>query len=491
MLAQAPDDDHARLDLALALLHLDRYRDAHAHTLAACERAAGDPSLALPRIEALRVFAEHGRMRDIGEAVTALHRIAPHALALGASALDAAGATRAARAWIASAVQSDPRDLRIRVNRAMLAINAGEFAAATDDLEPVAADTQLVSTAHWLLAMANVQTPARNHVPRLRSLLSRTDLAPHDRAPLAFALHKELDDLGEYDAAWHALDDGCRAKRSTLLHDPDADDALLDALLVRFREMAPARRSDGPVPIFIVGVHRSGTSLLERILEGHPQVAAGGESQRFTAQLREATDHHVVGTIDRVLVDRADAIDQSALARRYLDAHADLAAGCSHFTEKQPANAWLLGFLQRALPQARVLHLVRDPMATCWSNLRELFAGDNVACSYDQIELARHCARHRRLMRHWHQTLPGFVLDVPYEGLVRDSSGWARRVFEFCGLPWAPDAVHVEQRTGAVRTASAAQVRQPIHSRSVQRWMPYAEHLAPLQRALVQLRVLD
>lgn len=489
LLAETPEDDAARLDLALALLHLDRYRDAHAHALAACERNPSDPALALTRLEALRAFGEHGRMRAIGHAVEAFERIEPHALALGAETLTVAGADAAARTWADAAVRADPDDPRLRVNRAMVAVDAGAFDSAQGDLDLACTDTRLVPLAHWQLAMLRPQTREANHVPRLQALLGRPELPAVDRAPLAFALHKELDDLGRHAEAWEALEVGCRAKRSLVHHDPDADDRLLDAIRTRFRSAAPMRETAGPTPIFIVGMHRSGTSLLERILEGHPQVAVGGESQRFTAQLSEATDHHATGVIDRTLIDRADAIDQAALARRYLDAHAWLADGRSHFTEKLPSNAWLLGFLQRALPSARVLHLVRDPMDTCWSNLRELFAGNNVAASYDQIELARHCARHHRLMRHWHETLPGFVLDVPYEGLVRDPESWARRVFEACGLPWVPEALHIERRTGAVRTASAAQVRAPIHTRSLRRWAPYDAQLLPLRQALASLHV--
>lgn len=495
LLAEDPHDDRTRLDLSLARLHADRYRDAHTDALRACEHDLADPALALARLEALRSFAEHDRMAEVAAQVVALDRLGVRELTHAASTLAVCAEGEQAMRWVEAALRQDPDDLLARVNRALIAFDLGDIDTAESDLEAVCADARLVPYAHWLLAMLRRWSVQSSHVERLRRLLALDGLAPIERAQLGFALHKELDDLGRHEEAWEALVPACRAKRSIVEHDEAQETALAMALQARFAdamlESNEAPTATAPTPIFIVGMHRSGTSLLERILEAHPQVAAGGESLRLTAQLNWATDHHCVRVLDQTLLERADRVDHVELGQRYLQAHRRLVAGRTHFTEKQPGNYLLLGFIRRALPGARVLHLVRDPVDTCWSNLRELFSGNSAAHSYDPIELARHFARYRGVMQHWRRVLPDFVLDVRYDDLVRDPESMVRCILAFCGLDWVPGCIRIEDRAGPVRTASAAQVREPIHGRSLRRWAPYAQHLQPLHAELLRLHMLD
>ena len=491
LLQRAPEDDASRLDLALARLRLDQYCAAHALVLEACERDPGNPALALPRLEALRAFSEHGRMLALARAVTDLDVLPATTLTQAASVLESAGVGEQARRWIGAAMVHHPIAPQTRVNRAMIALDHGDIDTAESDLESLANHSPMIPMAHWLLAGLRRQDEHTHHIDRLRQRLAQPGLDPHSVAWLAFALHKELDDVGRHDEAWAALETGLAAKRSTLRWDERGRDALVDALMAAFAGVQPpaasATQQTAVTPVFIVGMHRSGTSLLERILEAHPQLAAGGESMRLTAELRHATHHHSSDVIDPTMIARLDQVDFERLGQRWLDASRWISDGHTHFTEKLPLNWMLLGLIRRALPQAKVLNLVRDPMDTGWSNLRELFAGNTAPWSYDLRTQAREYARYRRVMDHWHRVLPGFVLDVDYAGLVSDPERSARRVYAFCGLSWVEACIAVERTQGPVRSASAVQVRAPIHTRSRRRWSPYSAQLEPMREELIRL----
>jgi hypothetical protein len=238
-----------------------------------------------------------------------------------------------------------------------------------------------------------------------------------------------------------------------------------------------------PTPVFIVGMHRSGTTLLEQLLDASPQVRGAGELGDFAAAMRHATDHHCKGVIDDTIVARSAGVDFADVGRRYLDGIAWRLDGEPFFTDKQPANFLNIGYICRALPAAKILHLVRDPVETCFSNLREQFFGINLY-SYDQLELADYFLQYRRLMAHWHATFPGRILDVPYAGLTGDTEATMRKVAGFCGIDYTPAMSDTRSSRRAVATASSMQVRDEVLRRDTPKWAPYAAQLQPLIRAL-------
>src|SRR5690606_17488328 len=183
-------------------------------------------------------------------------------------------------------------------------------------------------------------------------------------------------------------------------------------------------------PIFIVGMHRSGTTLLEQLLDASPQVRGAGELYDFTSAMRFAADHHCRGVIDTTIVERAQGVELAAVGRHYLESVAWRLGDEPFFVEKLPSNFLTIGFICRALPQARILHMVRAPMETCFSHLRELFSDANPH-SYDQEELAEYFLLYRRLMTHWHAAFPGRILDVSYASLAMDPEKEMRRVADF------------------------------------------------------------
>jgi hypothetical protein len=208
-----------------------------------------------------------------------------------------------------------------------------------------------------------------------------------------------------------------------------------------------------------------------------------GELYDFTSEMRYATDHHCRIPIDATIVARAGGVDFAEVGRRYLDGVAWRLGRESHFTDNQPANFFNLGFICRALPQAKILHMVRDPVETCFSNLRELFSDVN-RHSYDQLELADYFLQYRRLMAHWHAAFPGRILDVDYARLTADPEPVMREVAGFCGIDYIDDMRSTGSSTRAVGTASAIQVREEVAARTTPKWTPYAKHLAPLIGAL-------
>ena len=485
VLSMAPRHVGARLLQAAIDLRFDRYRNAHAQVLNLAAQPPADAATEYELFQRLRTFNEHAAMVESARRLLAAKPIDIAQQMQLASSLSGIGAADLAEAVLARMRAREPRHLATLLTEGYLATNQGEFERAERALEAAIARESRLAMAHWLLARLRTQTAAANHVDRLRRVLADRTLTPSDRAQIEFALHKELHDLGDFAAAWDALASACAHKRKLTPYDEPAMMALFDAIeAAPVDRVAAGAQREAALPIFIVGMHRSGTTLLERMLGRHPQVVDCGETYRFTAQLREAADHQCKGVVDLRVVQSATRFDLDAIARGYLEScRWRLRDGATHYTEKLPSNFLLVGLIKQALPQARILHMRRDPMDTCLSNLRELFS-DACAYSYDQGELGRYYRRYEGLMAHWHRRFPGQILDVRYEDLVANPEAEARRVLDYCGLPWRDDVVDVTGHAGAVTTASAVQVRSPIHRRSVGGWRAYETQMAPLRAIL-------
>lgn len=362
---------------------------------------------------------------------------------------------------------------------------AGDLVAAEASFEHCLRLQPDNAAAHYMLAGVKRQDAGSHHVPRLRDALRRIDDG-HPNAPLLhYALFKELDDLGDTGAAWTALAAGMRCRRAQVQHDGAHEQALFEVL----HRIGPGaddatEQSDGPSPIFVVGLPRSGTTLLERMLGGHPQVNDAGELRDFAFQARCLTGSLGSQETDMPLADAMSRwTDWRGLGDQYLSHTQWRAGGRPFYTDKLPVNFLTVGWIVKSLPRAKILHMVRDPMDVCFSNLKQLFAPGN-AHSFEQLEMADHFVRYRALMQHWHRAFPGRVLDVDYRALVTGPEEVGRRVLDFCGLPWKPGVVSIEARQGAVATASMVQVREAVHTRYLGQWQRYAEHLEPMRQRL-------
>lgn len=333
------------------------------------------------------------------------------------------------------------------------------------------------------------QTSSKNHVNYLADQLARVDCASIAEAAFHFALFKELNDLGRVEDAWTALEKANAIMHRRNPYNEQADKQILQATI----EHATAKvcrpdddrnAASGPTPIFIIGMPRSGTTLLDRMLSCHSNVTTTGELQDFFQQWKRAasvtgdrTEDHMDG------LRRCADVDFDMLGKRYLEQTTWRAGGKRYFIDKMPNNFHLAGVIHRALPGARIINMTRDPMAICFSHFKAMF-GDGSPHCYDQELLARHVLRHQRLHAHWHEVVPNAILDVSYEDLVRDPKDTMTEVLSFCGLEFEPDCVDPTRNRLPVTSLSSAQVREPIHDAGIKEWETYAEHLEPMRRIL-------
>jgi tetratricopeptide (TPR) repeat protein len=485
---EQPNQLEPRLLRSRLSLLLGQYRDARDRATQAVGRYHCPPALALDALNCLRSFAAHDEMIAFGEGYALCKDMSAQDLALAASTLSSVGASALARQWVDLAVAKSPDDSVCRVNRALVHIYSARVDEAERDLEYVIDGAQDSAMAHWLLARLRKQDAHTQHVARLRDRSSRTGLHAVDRAFLDFALFKGLDDLGETDAAMNALNDGCASMRGERRYNAHGHTQLCDAIVQAFANytaLDPGTIAGGHVPIFIVGMHRSGTTLLERLLGASPDVYDYGESERLAVAIRYAANTCGHELIDVPMLTGVPRLDFAEVGKFYLALGKRRIAASRFATEKNPGYFQHIGFIRHALPQAKVLHMRRAPMDLCFANLREMF-GAAVTHSYDQQYLAHYHGQYQRLMQFWHQQFPGFVLDVDYETLVRDPIAESKRIFAFCGLDWQPGIVDIATRSQqAITTLSALQIRQPIHTASIDRYKAYAHHLGPLQEALL------
>ena len=480
---------NAEVLLQLSYMHsLDgHYRLARECALQASEGALADEAVVTDLLARLRTFNEAGALQRV------LHRLGPPQR-MSIPVLLAAGVQTSylnlqvdALRYFDEAKRADPLFPPTLISRAQVLTYLARFDQAKTDIETVIGRAPQIANAYLVQAQLRRQTPEDNHVDAIRRELSKPGRLAMDMAHLGFALHKELDDLADVDGAWRALELACRAKRSTLAYDKQDGRDLVDDLIAlpiraESERDSPDLRSR---PVFIVGMHRSGTTLLEQLLDGHEHVKGVGELYDFTSSMRWATDHHCPQVIDREIVRRAPGADLSQAGRRYLEGLAWRLGDEVLFTDKLPSNFLNIGFICQALPQAKILHMVRDPVETCFSNLRELFSSAN-PYSYDQRELADFYLQYRRLMAHWHVAYPGRILDVDYAELTRNPDAVMRKVAAFCGIEYTDAMSDPRSSTRAVATASAVQVRDKVIRRQVPKWVPYAKYLQPLIEALRQ-----
>jgi tetratricopeptide (TPR) repeat protein len=329
---------------------------------------------------------------------------------------------------------------------------------------------------YLLRSELRVQTAAANHVEALQSLLARPDLEYQGKLFVGYALAKELDDLGRFDEAFRWFSQAARTRRARLQYDIAADERKLSRIAqVYAAPSAPLRTTgvDSSRYIFIVGLPRTGTTLVERILTGLPGVASNGETENFSRSLLEATPP---GPAD--IFERAGDADQHAVAAGYAR-RADGPTSSGKIIEKLPMNYLYLGAIGRALPEARIVVLRRCALDSCFAMYRTLFR-EAYPFTYDFEELGRYYAAYERLIAHWRTLLGPQLHEVVYEDLVREPRRVGADIARHCSLTWSNTAVDIQNNAAVSLTASASQIRRPIYGTSSGRWRHYRSHLTQL-----------
>lgn len=472
----------AWLELSLAQEMQGHYRLARKAALAAA-RVSGDipPIAGMAVARRLRTFEAMPELHEYVERTGLAMRVPAEKLVDLATFFSSAGHHEKTLQWTDHALRLRPHLPEAHNMRGLAFMFAGQSKQAAEAFGNALRINPVYAPAYSVLSRVAPAKPGENHVDVLRGLLARPGLSPADEAHLSYALHNELHDLEEYEEAWKALERGCRAKRSIQRYDHagtlEVFGLLRHAFDANFAVGEPFEHS--MTPIFIVGMHRSGTTLLERILSGHPHVADAGETYTFPAAMRLAADHFCHTVADRTIAERSGMLDYRAIGESFMRDMQWRSAGKPFVTEKLNPNFILLGPIAKALPHARLLHMRREPMDTCFSNLRTLFTSEAVY-SYDQVQVADYYKAYHDLMAHWHDVLAGRVLDVDYAEMVADPVAQAARISGHCGLGFVPEMLRVERASGMVATASSNQVRQGILTNRGNAWQPYQRHLGPM-----------
>jgi tetratricopeptide (TPR) repeat protein len=340
---------------------------------------------------------------------------------------------------------------------------------------------------YFSLVMANQISAGDPHLGAMQEMAQDMgSLSAEAQVYLHFALGKALADVKQYERSFHHLLNGNAVKRRQITYDEAATFGLLQRIQTVFTpELIHSKHGLGnpsAVPIFIVGMPRSGTTLVEQILASHPKVYGAGELNDFDTVMARLCDRARVPfpELARAIADK----DLHELGTSYFDAVTERAPEAPRITDKMPQNCWFVGLIHLALPHARIIHTRRDPVDTCLSCFSTLFAAGQ-EYSYDLNELGRYYRAYQVLMQHWRDVLPnGTILEVAYEDVIDDLEGQARRLVAHCGLEWDEACLAFHKTQRIVQTASVTQVRQPIFRSSVGRWRHYRDLLRPLLEAL-------
>ncbi|WP_347812973.1 sulfotransferase [Novosphingobium sp. PhB165] len=385
----------------------------------------------------------------------------------------------------AEAVAAAPDNLDYRYNLAAASGFTGRVEEARAQYERILAADPGDARAHYALAILSRQTALTNHVPRLEAALARADV-PDKALRIRYALVKELEDIGNAAEAFRHLSAANDAQKQALGYDFQQDAAIFDAIEALFggppNSFEASGGKAGPAPIFVVGMPRTGTTLVDRILSSHRDVEAAGELQAMPLAVKQLAGTSSRRVIDPETIAASAGIDPAAIGDAYLKRADHHRPGVkARFTDKLPANFLYIGHIAHALPNARIVCLRRNPMDTIWSNYKNLFASQSAyyAYSYDLMDTARYYARFDRLMALWESIWPGRALQLSYEALVADQEGQTRRLLQHCDLDWDEKCLSFHENGTAVATPSAAQVRRPINADSVEKWRAHEAALEP------------
>jgi len=362
----------------------------------------------------------------------------------------------------------------------------GDLAGAAAAYEAALAIAPHMADVHWAIAKLRPDGSA-TRIARLHRALA----APQDdaaRAQLYYALFHELDAADDRSAAWTALEHGAALMRAQLGEGTRAAHHAGAEALMASNWTPPAAGAAAPVqprPIFILGMPRSGTTLLDRMLGNHGWVTSVGERNDLVAATSEAADRFFGGLcLDADPAGFLVGQDLAAIGHGYLQRLRRAAPATAAAIDKHPRNLFDLPLILGALPQARIICVRRDPMDVAFSNLKELFQGGTYAYSYDFAALADEVRLAQRWMAHWEQRAPHAVRVVDYRALVDDTGNTLAGLLDFLELPAWPDLAHPERNAAPVSTASSVQVRAPVHRGALDAWQRYAGPLAPLAARL-------
>jgi len=401
-------------------------------------------------------------------------------------ALQRGGSIERAAGRFRDAIALHPRFATAHTHLAQMLRDLGQFDEAAAEARRALA---IRDDAEAYLVLSDIKRfePGDDDVGAMELLLESGRLGSRETTSLSLALGKAYDDLGEYGRAFDMFRLGNRLRREALDYDIAEDEDLFHRIKQVFEAPAPAEAggssSSDDTPIFIVGMPRSGTTLVEQILASHPDVYGAGEVEHMETIIGRIEAEAGNGSAYPEVVAALTYEDCLRFARDYVEKLRADAGDARRVTDKLPGNFRHVGLICRMLPNARIIHCMRDPVDTCLSCFQKNF-GNRQKFSWNLKELGRYFCLYRDLMAHWTRVMPGQVFELRYEDLVAEPESRIREMLAYCGLPWDDQCLAFDRTRRPVSTASAEQVRRPIYGTSVQRWRNYEEWLGPLLKAL-------
>jgi len=400
--------------------------------------------------------------------------------------LEKLGDEAGAQDYYSRAIAINPYHAEAQNNLGAILSAQGELDGARQCFSmAIAAEPGFVHS-HYNLSTLKKYTIDDPHYHALEEVAKNAHYLPEEtRLRFWFAIGKAREDVERYDDAFYAYEQGNSLKRKTFDYDGKKIVEITDDIMVRFdKDYAhkPAKGCTDETPIFIVGMPRSGTTLMEQILSSHTEIFGAGELKDLSDVITNMGASQDLAYMDWLM--RADESVLQAAGEAYVRRLRDINGSAKRVVDKMPGNFFFVGLIKKILPNAKIIHATRNPMDICLSNYSRLF-NETMPFAYDLGDLGRYYRNYDRLMKHWADVLPaGSFLEMKYEEIVEDVEGQAHRLIDYCGLEWQDSCLEFHKNKRLVKTASIAQVRRPIYKSSVERAQLFGKHLQPLRDAI-------
>lgn len=408
---------------------------------------------------------------------------------LGAS-LEGMGDKKTAKVAYTTAIALNPQHAEAQNNLAAIYSEEGRLDEARAHFTAAISANPEFIDAHYNLSLIKTYTTDDPHLGFLESIMSKVNnYSTHDQIRYYFALAKALDHTQQYSRAFQAY---AQANRLHYQHQPwnkkklQTHVAQLPEIFNSSFIKQTSITQNTRCPIFIVGMPRAGTTLIEQILASHEEIYGAGELTILDEVINEA--RHAANMPFNTWVQQLTDEQFATLGEEYLNRTWQLAPDKQFIVDKMPGNCFYIGMIYRMLSNAKIIHAIRDPMDSCFSCFTHLFK-DSMLFAYDQTALGIYYTLYAKTMQHWHAVLPdNTIFNLSYEEMISNHEALSKQLIEYIGLPWDPKCLQFYKNNRVVKTASLMQVRQPIYKTSVQRWRHYADELAPLLQIVAPYR---
>ena len=490
ILTRNPDNVSAMRLWARLGIRQKQYSDAEVILKQAVELA---PDFSQAWADLVTVQYEQQKLDDAIESAKKLIKLdarVPSGYLLLASAYAAAGRYEEALGSFDSALSIAPNHVGALCGKGNVCRTIGDQAGAIAAFRTSIEADPLHAEAYWNLTNLKTFRFEDSEVEDMLALIGDERLPSEGQVQLNNALGLEFDRRGQWDRAFEFIDRGNRLRREREFYDRVENEEMIDMLIEvfsqKFLDENQGQGHPDPAPIFIVGLPRSGSTLIEQILSSHSMVDGTHELRELGLTIKSNQTLSGRGPRYPKTLPKLGQDEFRRLGQEYLERTRRYRGSRPYFTDKNPNNHVHLGLLHLILPNAKIINAKRHPLDSCLGCYKQLFA-QGQPYTYDLVELGEHCLQYQRLMDHWHAVLPGKVLDVRYEKVVADLEAQVRRILAHADLPWQENCLRFHETSRAVKSASSEQVRQPIYSSAVNAWRRYERHLGPLIEVLEPL----